>query len=175
MNEKLPTLLVVARFVLPVGVMLALTICPAPGQSKERLISAYSTDKSHSDPDRVFLQRNKGNCPVVVELRRGIGSAQVEVGSSWNRNINLDFRGFTRLEHFSVRSGERCIEGALGLPATSIGKWANGRCLCSRSKPGTDVLHIRVQGKSILLEIPLDFLRSSHTSKLSIDWVNEYR
>jgi len=157
------------------SLIIALIIWPSPGQSKEGQISAYSSDRSNSDADKVFLEKNCNTSTVVVEQRRGIGSARIEIMSRCREHIYVEFRGFTRLENLSVRSGDRCIEAALGLPATRIGNWVNGRCVCFRSKSGTDILNMRVHDKSVVLEIPADLVRSSHSQELSINWINEYR
>lgn len=165
-------------WILPVCLLWAVFISnpnQAHCKSGNALITVASTDTSHSDADTVFLRASKRNATVVVERKRGIGSARIRIMRSWNDRINLDFRGFAMLEKFSVRKGRRCIEGSLGFPATSIGNWVKESCDCARSKAGPDILNMRVKGTSIVFEIPAELARSNQSETLCIDWIDAYR
>src|SRR5271170_3555767 len=85
----------------PVCLLWAVLICisnQADCKSGNALITAASTDDSHTDADRVVLETSKRIATGVAERKRGVGSARIQTMGGWKDRINLDFRGFAGLE-----------------------------------------------------------------------------
>lgn len=153
----------------------SLTFCEASAKRDHPLLSVQSTDSARADADKVLLLGSGRKAIVVVERRRGIGSARIQLKGSWKDCIKVEMRGFKSLEKFSVRKNNVCIESALGLPAVKVGTWQNEGCDCVRSQAGLDLLKMKLEGKKVLLEIPAEFARTEQSEVLQVSWIDAFR